>query len=155
MLLALTISLAGCRAKAPAEDPALQTRKQLEQELASAYPMKAPSASGVRSFDLTAAPTSVQHFDGRLLDVWAYNGRVPGPVLRVRLGESIAVNGTCLTVKAFSEGHFDADASLETLDRTNLADLRDEQAHEAGHPPLERIVRGEAPRDQHTEQHEQ
>jgi FtsP/CotA-like multicopper oxidase with cupredoxin domain len=91
VLLALTISLAGCRAKAPAEDPALQTRKQLEQELASAYPMKAPSASGVRSFDLTAAPTSVQHFDGRLLDVWAYNGRVPGPVLRVRLGESIAV----------------------------------------------------------------
>lgn len=39
------------------------------------------------------------------------------------LGESIAVNGTCLTVKAFSEGHFDADASLETLDKTNLADL--------------------------------
>ncbi len=28
------------------------------------------------------------------------------------LGESIAVNGTCLTVKSFSEGHFDADASL-------------------------------------------
>jgi riboflavin synthase len=39
------------------------------------------------------------------------------------LGESIAVNGTCLTVKAFSEGYFDADASLETLDKTNLADL--------------------------------
>ncbi|MBW2159052.1 MAG: riboflavin synthase [Deltaproteobacteria bacterium] len=39
------------------------------------------------------------------------------------LGESIAVNGTCLTVKAFSEGHFDADASPETLDKTNLGDL--------------------------------
>jgi len=39
------------------------------------------------------------------------------------LGESIAVNGTCLTVKSFSEKHFDADASLETLDKTNLADL--------------------------------
>ena len=39
------------------------------------------------------------------------------------LGESIAVNGTCLTVKSFSEGHFDADASLETLDKTNLGDL--------------------------------
>jgi riboflavin synthase len=39
------------------------------------------------------------------------------------LGESIAVNGTCLTVKSFSEGHFEADASLETLDKTNLADL--------------------------------
>ncbi len=39
------------------------------------------------------------------------------------LGESIAVNGTCLTVKSFSEGHFDADASLETLDKTTLGDL--------------------------------
>lgn len=39
------------------------------------------------------------------------------------LGESIAVNGTCLTVKSFAEGHFDADASLETLDKTNLGDV--------------------------------
>ena len=39
------------------------------------------------------------------------------------LGESIAVNGTCLTVKSFSEAHFDADASPETLDKTNLGDL--------------------------------
>jgi riboflavin synthase len=40
------------------------------------------------------------------------------------LGESIAVNGTCLTVKSFAEGYFDADASLETLDKTNLGDLK-------------------------------
>jgi len=39
------------------------------------------------------------------------------------LGESIAVNGACLTVKSFSEEHFEADASLETLDKTNLGDL--------------------------------
>jgi riboflavin synthase len=38
-------------------------------------------------------------------------------------GESIAVNGTCLTVKSFSEGQFEADASPETLDKTNLGDL--------------------------------
>ena len=36
------------------------------------------------------------------------------------LGESIAVDGACLTVKAFEEGFFEADASLETLDKTNL-----------------------------------
>ena len=40
-----------------------------------------------------------------------------------RLGESIAVNGTCLTVKSFDEGQFEADASLETLDKTNLDSL--------------------------------
>jgi len=41
------------------------------------------------------------------------------------LGESIAVNGTCLTVKSFVEGQFEADASLETLDKTTLGDLRE------------------------------
>ncbi|MGB5694360.1 MAG: riboflavin synthase [Polyangiales bacterium] len=40
------------------------------------------------------------------------------------LGESIAVNGACLTVKSFAAGHFDVDASLETLDKTNLEDAR-------------------------------
>jgi len=39
------------------------------------------------------------------------------------LGESIAVNGTCLTVKSHSETRFDADASLETLDKTTLGNL--------------------------------
>ncbi|MEM7136873.1 MAG: riboflavin synthase [Myxococcota bacterium] len=38
------------------------------------------------------------------------------------LGESIAVDGICLTVKANTETSFDADASNETLDKSNLAD---------------------------------
>jgi len=38
------------------------------------------------------------------------------------LGESIAVDGACLTVKAFERGWFEADASIETLDKTNLDD---------------------------------
>ncbi|MBW2375594.1 MAG: multicopper oxidase domain-containing protein [Deltaproteobacteria bacterium] len=90
--LALVASLVGCRSKAPVvEDPAAQARRQLEEELTSAYSMNAPPVSGIQSFELTAAPTSIQQFDGRLLDVWAYNGTVPGPVLRVRLGEEIEV----------------------------------------------------------------
>ena len=39
------------------------------------------------------------------------------------LGESIAVDGTCLTVKSFDEQRFEADASLETIDKTNLDGL--------------------------------
>ena len=89
--LALVASLIGCRSKAPVEDPASQARRRLEQELSAAYSMDAPTVTRVRSFELTAAPTSIQQFDGRLLDVWAYNGKVPGPVLRVRLGEEIEV----------------------------------------------------------------
>jgi riboflavin synthase len=39
------------------------------------------------------------------------------------LGASIAVNGCCLTVTAFDDGSFAADAVIETLARTNLGDL--------------------------------
>jgi riboflavin synthase len=39
-------------------------------------------------------------------------------------GESIAVNGACLTVESFSSAGFTAYASAETLSRTNLAFLR-------------------------------
>ena len=40
------------------------------------------------------------------------------------LGESIAVNGVCLTVVRFSEHYFECDVSSETLRRTNLGGLR-------------------------------
>ncbi len=43
----------------------------------------------------------------------------------VRLGESIAVNGVCLTVVDFDGGHFEADASNETLSLTTLGGLRE------------------------------
>jgi riboflavin synthase len=45
------------------------------------------------------------------------------PFTDVALGESIAVNGTCLTVVAFDAGHFEADASNETLALTTLGAL--------------------------------
>lgn len=38
-------------------------------------------------------------------------------------GESISVNGACLTVVAFDEAHFDVDASTETLALTTLGAL--------------------------------
>jgi riboflavin synthase len=40
------------------------------------------------------------------------------------LGESIAVNGVCLTVETFGTGWFTAYASMETMSVTNLGDLR-------------------------------
>jgi riboflavin synthase len=45
------------------------------------------------------------------------------PFDHVRMGESIAVNGTCLTVVAFDAGSFEADASSETLGLTTLGRL--------------------------------
>lgn len=40
-----------------------------------------------------------------------------------KLGDSIAVNGVCLTVIELKPRSFVADVSLETLDKTNLAEL--------------------------------
>jgi len=42
----------------------------------------------------------------------------------VRLGDSIAVNGICLTVVHFNERFFDVDVMAETLRKTNLEDLK-------------------------------
>ena len=41
------------------------------------------------------------------------------------LGESIAVNGACLTVDRIVDGGFEADMSSETLEKTTLGGLRD------------------------------
>src|SRR6266568_3086235 len=54
----------------------------------------------------------------------------------LKIGDSVAVNGCCLTVVEITEGSWRADAVEETLQRTNLADL------EPGDPVnLERPVR--------------
>ncbi|RBJ58652.1 riboflavin synthase [Xanthomonas oryzae] len=45
------------------------------------------------------------------------------PFESVQLGESIAVNGVCLTVVAFDAASFQADASTETLSLTTLGAL--------------------------------
>lgn len=51
--------------------------------------------------------------------------RVRGPVVTAdaALGDSIAVNGVCLTVAQLGEGEFTADVMAETLHRTSLAHL--------------------------------
>jgi len=46
------------------------------------------------------------------------------PMAEVRLGESIAINGVCLTVTSFGDGLFYADVSPESLSRTTLGDLQ-------------------------------
>lgn len=52
------------------------------------------------------------------------------------LGESVAVNGVCLTVVLVEDGNFSVDASHETLSRTNLSGLR-----AGGRVNLERSLR--------------
>lgn len=64
------------------------------------------------------------------------------------VGDSIAINGVCLTVAALGRTSFSADVSEETLSRTNLADLQSgdvvnlESPLRAGDPLGGHIVQG-------------
>lgn len=53
----------------------------------------------------------------------------------MKIGDSIAVNGVCLTVTSFSSRRFTADVMHETLNRSALAQLRG-----GGHVNLERAM---------------
>src|SRR5262245_14759699 len=64
------------------------------REFRGAYPERAQPNGIVREFQLEAAPATVPLFDGRMTEVWAYNGQVPGPTFRVRLGETVRVTFT-------------------------------------------------------------
>jgi riboflavin synthase len=50
--------------------------------------------------------------------------QAPRTAARIRTGESVAVNGCCLTVTAHRDKQLMFDLLQETLDRTNLGDLR-------------------------------
>ncbi|NVB82422.1 MAG: multicopper oxidase family protein [Kofleriaceae bacterium] len=86
MLLAST----ACRESSTPPPPAEQARAEFE----GAYPDDAHPNGTVRTFEITAAPTKLPLVDGKELEVWAYNGQVPGPALRVKLGETVRVQFT-------------------------------------------------------------
>jgi riboflavin synthase len=72
-------------------------------------------------------------FSGIIEDLGTVRGRAPGrieieprtPFANLEIGESIAVNGACLTVASVSTGGFIADVMPETFHRTTLGDLTD------------------------------
>jgi FtsP/CotA-like multicopper oxidase with cupredoxin domain len=61
------------------------------REFRGSYPEYASPSGVVREFALTAAPAEIPLLDGAPLAVWAYDGQVPGPTLRVRLGDTVRV----------------------------------------------------------------
>jgi FtsP/CotA-like multicopper oxidase with cupredoxin domain len=65
--------------------------ERLVAEFAGAYPEHEAPTGTLREFSIVAAPTELVLVDGKRLQVWAYNGQVPGPTLRVRLGETLRV----------------------------------------------------------------
>lgn len=87
-------------------------------------------------------------FTGLIQDLGTVRGLVRGegggcitlqsafPMDELQLGESIAVNGVCLTVVRFGGGLFEADISPESLERTTLGTL-----HPGRRVNLERALR--------------
>lgn len=63
-------------------------------EFRGAYPETVPATGVIRAFDIVAAPAEVALVDGKLLKVWAYNGQVPGPTIRIKLGDTLRVRFT-------------------------------------------------------------
>jgi FtsP/CotA-like multicopper oxidase with cupredoxin domain len=74
-----------CHRRPPRPDDSLL------REFAGSYPAAARPNGTVRDFQITAAETELPLLDGHKLRVWAYNGQVPGPTLRVRLGDTVRV----------------------------------------------------------------
>jgi FtsP/CotA-like multicopper oxidase with cupredoxin domain len=47
---------------------------------------------GTKEFDLTVAITPWEVSPGQIVDAWTYNGMVPGPEIRVDVGDTVRVN---------------------------------------------------------------
>ena len=90
----LTLALLAACHGAKDQDPVDTAVSALTEEFRGAYPAEVSERGGVREYELVAAPAVVSMFDGRPLQVWAYNNQVPGPILRARVGERLRVRFT-------------------------------------------------------------
>jgi FtsP/CotA-like multicopper oxidase with cupredoxin domain len=63
--------------------------QQLVDEFEGAYPDEVDPSGRIHELEIVAEPTEVRLGDGPPLRVWAYNGSVPGPTVRIRLGDTL------------------------------------------------------------------
>ncbi len=67
-------------------------RQELLKEFEGAYTDKASPNGQVVKFSMDAAESEVEIVPGVKTVVWAYNGQVPGPEIRLKLGETLRLN---------------------------------------------------------------
>ena len=67
-------------------------KQEALREFEGAYEKEIEKSGKVKFVKLVAAPSEVEIFDGYKTKVWAYNGRVPGPEIRIRLGDTLKIN---------------------------------------------------------------
>ncbi len=69
-----------------------QLREKMLDEFIGAYPLEIEPDGSVVELDIVAAPGEIEIFDGYKTKVWSYNGTVPGPQIRLKLGQTLRVN---------------------------------------------------------------
>jgi FtsP/CotA-like multicopper oxidase with cupredoxin domain len=57
-------------------------------------PLEPELDGAVKVFKLTAAPVQHEVASGTVVEAWAYNGQVPGPMIRVREGDTVRIELT-------------------------------------------------------------
>lgn len=87
VLIAFTIALFAW----PSGSADAALRAELAQEFAGAYPASASVNGNLVEVALVAAPTTTQITSAGPTAVWSYNGTVPGPQLRVDVGDTLRI----------------------------------------------------------------
>ncbi len=64
------------------------------EEFKGAYLAQVESSGKVLEMDMVAGESEVEIFNGVKTRVWAYNGQVPGPEIRLKLGDTLKLNFT-------------------------------------------------------------
>ena len=75
-------------------DSSKSARIALAEEFKGAYDAEIEALGNVLEMDMVAAPSEVEIFNGVKTKVWSYNGQVPGPEIRVKLGDTLKLNFT-------------------------------------------------------------
>ncbi len=66
----------------------------LEKEFEGSFPEAAPKHGEIREFELEASESQWGIVPPYQTEVWSYNGKVPGPIFRVNLGDTVRVRFT-------------------------------------------------------------
>ncbi len=66
-------------------------KQEALREFEGAYKKEIEKSGKVKFVKLVAAPSEVEIFDGYKTKVWAYNGQVPGPEIRLHLGDTLKI----------------------------------------------------------------
>ncbi len=92
-LMALAAACGEEKTPTPTQVPAAPAAVAALPAPAPAQPTAAPAAAAqpVREYTLEITPKDIDYGNGAVWHAWTYNGTVPGPALRVKVGEALRV----------------------------------------------------------------